>query len=115
MGANELIFTLREGGFSINTENSRLQIAPAKKLTDELKKTITQSKPEILCALHQEDELTHLVRLVSDHEGFTETEHKEALEGALADPANAIICFSSLVRRIESIKPCNSVENGTTS
>ena len=72
MGANELIFNLRENGFSISADNSRLQIAPAKELTDELKQTIKQSKPEILCALHQEAELRRLVRLVSDYHNFTE-------------------------------------------
>jgi hypothetical protein len=40
MGANDLIFTLRESGFSINTGNSRLQVSPAKRLTNELKQTI---------------------------------------------------------------------------
>jgi len=73
------------------------------------------ARVEKLCAMNREKELTRLVRLVSDHEGFTETEHKEALEGALADPVNALTCFSSLARRIESLKSCNSVENGTTS
>ena len=54
MGANDLIYHLRESGFSIGLENSRLQIAPAEKLTDELKQTIRQSKAEILTELQRE-------------------------------------------------------------
>ncbi len=98
MGANDLIFSLRESGFSIRAENSRLQVAPAKELTDELKQTIKQSKPEILCALHQEKELRRLVRLVSDYHNFTEDSYEEALENALADPVNALTCFTALAR-----------------
>ena len=101
MGANELIFNLRENGFSISAENSRLQIAPAKDLTDELKQTIKQSKPEILCALHQEKELRRLVRLVSDYHNFTEDSYEEALENALADPVNALTCFTALARQVD--------------
>ena len=101
MGANELIFSLRESGFSISAENSRLQIAPAKELTDELKQTIKQSKTEILCALHQEAELRRLVRLVSDYHNFTEKSYEEALENALADPVNALTCFTSLARQAD--------------
>ncbi len=101
MGANDLIFSLRESGFSISAENSRLQVAPAKELTDELKQTIKQSKPEILCALHQEKELRRLVRLVSDYHNFTEDSYEEALENALADPVNALTCFTSLARQAD--------------
>ena len=75
MGANDLIIDLRESGFSINAENSRLQITPAKKLTRELKQIIRQSKVEILCYLHQEEELRRLVRLVSDHHGFSREDY----------------------------------------
>ncbi len=101
MGANDLIFSLRESGFSISAENSRLQVAPAKDLTDELKQTIKQSKPEILCALHQEKELRRLVRLVSDYHNFTEDSYEEALENALADPVNALTCFTALARQAD--------------
>jgi len=75
MGANELIFNLRESGFSINAGNSCLQVSPAKRLTNELKQTIQQSKVEILCALHQEEELKRLVRLVSNHHVTTFTKY----------------------------------------
>ncbi len=99
MGANELIFNLRESGFSINAENSRLQIAPARELTDELKQTIKQSKAEILCALHQEEELKRLVRLVADFHGFSQEDHEEAMTNALADPINALTCFADLAHK----------------
>jgi len=103
MGANDLIFTLRESGFSVSTDNSRLQIAPAKNLTNELKQTIQQSKVEILCALHQEEKLKHLVRLVSDHHGFSQEDYEEALTHALHDPISALTCFTSLARQAELI------------
>jgi DNA-binding transcriptional MerR regulator len=54
MGANDLILQLRNSGFSISSANSRLQIAPASKLTDELKRTIQQRKEELLAELEQE-------------------------------------------------------------
>jgi len=101
MGANDLILNLRESGFSINAEDSRLQIAPANKLTDELKQTIRQSKPEILCALHREEELTRLVRLVSDHHSFSQEDYEEALTHALRDPVNALTCFTSLAHKVD--------------
>ncbi len=99
MGANDLIFSLRESGFSISAENSRLQIAPARELTNELKQTIRQSKVEILCALHQEEELKRLVRLISDYHQFSQEDYEEAMTNALADPINALICFTSLARQ----------------
>lgn len=101
MGANDLIFSLRESGFSISADNSKLQIAPARELTEELKQTIKQSKTEILCALHQEKELRRLVRLVSDYHNFTEDSYEEALENTLADPVNALTCFTSLARQAD--------------
>jgi len=103
MGANDLIFTLRESGFSVSTDNSRLQIAPAKKLTNDLKQTIQQSKIEILCALHREEELTRLVRLVSDHHSFSQEDYEEALTHALRDPVDALTCFASLAHKADSL------------
>ena len=99
MGANDLILNLHESGFSINAGNSRLQVSPAKRLTNELKQTIRQSKVEILCTLHREDELKRLVRLVSDHHGFSQEDYEEALEVALGDPVNALTCFASLAHK----------------
>ncbi len=103
MGVNDLIFNLRESGFSINTGNSRLQVSPAKRLTNELKQTIRQSRVEILCALHQEEELRRLVRLVSEHHSFSQEDYKEALKFALGDPVNALTCFTALARQAELI------------
>ena len=99
MEVTDLIYNLRENGFSINADYSKLQISPATGLTDELKQTIKQSKAEILCALHQENELIRLVRLVSDHNDFTEESYEEAMVYALADPVNALTCFTSLARQ----------------
>jgi len=62
-----------------------------------------QSKAEILCALHQEAELRRLVRLVSDHHSFSQEDYEEALEVALGDPVNALICFASLAHKAELI------------
>ena len=103
MGANELIFNLRESGFSINAGNSRLQVSPAKRLTNELKQTIRQSKVEILCALHQEEELRRLVRLVSEHHGFSQEDYEEALKFALGDQVSALICYTELANKAELI------------
>ena len=103
MDANELLLHLRETGFSINAENSRLQIAPAERLTDELKQTIRESKTDILCALHREDELKRLVRLVSNHHGFTQADYDEALEIALGNQVNALTCFAALAHEASLI------------
>ena len=54
MGVNDLIFHLRESGFSICLNDSRLLVSPADKLTDELKQIIRQRKAEILTALQLE-------------------------------------------------------------
>ncbi len=99
MQTANLLFELRKNGFSVKSENSRLQIAPARELTDELKQTIKQSKAEILCALHQEEELKRLVRLVADFHGFSQEDHEEAMTNALADPVNALTCFADLAHK----------------
>ena len=103
MEANDLLINLRERGFSINVENSRLQVVPANKLTEELKQTIRQSKVEILCTLHREEELKRLVRLVSDYHGFSKEDYEEALTHALSDPVNALTCFTSLAHNAGSL------------
>ena len=99
MGANELLLHLRESGFSINVENSRLQIAPAESLTDELKQSIQDSKAEILCVLHRENELRRLVLLVSEHHGFNRKDYDEAIRHALEDQVLALTCFTALARQ----------------
>ena len=58
---------------------------------------------ETRCSLHQEEELRRLVLLVSDHHGFSQEDYEEALTHALADPVNALTCFTSLARQAELI------------
>ena len=99
MGAIELVLHLRTSGFSINAENSRLQIAPAESLTDELKQSIQDSKAEILCVLHREDELRRLVHLVGEHHGFKQEDYDEAIQHALEDQVLALTCFAALARQ----------------
>lgn len=53
-------------------------------------------------ALPDPEELRRLVRLAGEIYGFTETEHSLALEIALADPVNALICFRGIAARIGS-------------
>ena len=52
---------------------------------------------------HQEEELTRLVRLVSDYYGFSQEDYEEALKHALRDPVNALTCFTSLAHKAELI------------
>jgi len=56
---------------------------------------------ETQCSLHQEEELRRLVRLVSDHHGFSQVDYEEALTHALRDPVNALTCFASLARKAD--------------
>ncbi len=101
MGATDLIFKLRSDGYSISADEGYLDIFPVDDLSTELIQQLRQSKTEILCALHQEAELRRLVRLVSDYHNFTEDSYEEALENALADPVNALTCFTSLARQAD--------------
>lgn len=99
MSATELITQLRTDGYSISVEGSYLDISPAEGLSQNLVEKLKRSKPEILCALHQEEELKKLVLLVSSYHGFNQEDYEEALTHALADPLNALICFTSLARQ----------------
>jgi hypothetical protein len=103
MGATELIFKLRDNGYSIIADGSYLDISPADDLSPELVQQLKHGKLEILCALHREEELRRLVRLVSDHHGFSQEDYEEALEVALRDPISALTCFASLARQAELI------------
>jgi len=51
----------------------------------------------------KEEELTRLVRLISDHHGFSQEDYEEALTHALRDPVNALTCLTSLVHKAELI------------
>jgi len=59
--------------------------------------TSTTALPE------HEMELKRLVRLVSDHQGFSQEDYEEALEVALGDPVNALTYFASLARNVDLI------------
>ncbi len=103
MGAPDLIFELRRKGYSIVADGNYLDISPADDLSVEFVQQLRQSKVEILCALHRENELKRLVRLVSDHNSFSQEDYEEALTHALSDPVNALTCFTSLARQAELI------------
>jgi len=58
---------------------------------------------ETRCSLHQEEKLRRLVRLVSEHHGFSQENYEEALDHALSDPVNALTCFTTLALKAELI------------
>ena len=58
---------------------------------------------EHLSTSHQEEELRRLVKLVSDHHGFSQEDYEETLTHALSDPVNALTCFASLAHKAELI------------
>ncbi len=55
MGATDLIFKLRNDGYSISADGGYLDIFPADDLSPELVKQLKLGKPEILCALNREE------------------------------------------------------------
>lgn len=90
MGANELILHLREIGFSIGLHDDRLQVAPADKLTDELKQIIRQSKAEILTELQRETRRQQVISMLEAAPGtqravYTDTD---------SDPQNVILAIA---------------------
>lgn len=96
MDAHDLILELRSKGYSIIADGSYLDISPAENLPAELVQQLRHGKAEILCILHREEELKLLVRLVADHNDFSQEDYEEALSLALADPVNALTCFAAL-------------------
>ena len=56
MGAPDLIFELRNAGYSIKADGRYLDISPADDLPDELVQQLKQSKAEILVALKLEQQ-----------------------------------------------------------
>ena len=96
MNAYDLVLELRSKGYSIIADGSYLDISPAENLPPELVQQLRQSKAEVLCVLHREEELKQLVRLVSVHNDFSKEDYEEALSDALADPINALTCFAGL-------------------
>ncbi len=55
MGATDLIFKLRNDGYSICADGSCLDISPAEDLSPEIVRQLKLGKPEILCALNREE------------------------------------------------------------
>jgi hypothetical protein len=102
MGAPDLIFQLRNSGYSIRVDGSYLDISPAE-LPPELVQQLKHNKTEILCVLHREDELKRLVLSVSKRCGFSKEDYEEALHHALNNPVNAIACFKELERQTNLI------------
>ena len=85
---------------SANQPNNLLEILPV--TLEASRKPLCQSKltyAPVDIDLHKE-ELNRLVRLVSDHHNFSQEDYEEALETALANFDSAMICFTSLARRI---------------
>jgi hypothetical protein len=99
MSAHDLVLQLRRVGYTVVADGSYLDISPADNLPPELVEQLRQHKAEILCALHREEELKHLVRLVSTQNGFSQEDYEEALNKALADPVNALTCFAALAHQ----------------
>ena len=54
--------------------------------------------------LNQKVKLSQLVSLVADFHQFSNEDRQEALDVALTDPLNAIICFTSLAKKAGLLK-----------
>ena len=90
MGANDLILNLRENGFTISAEKSRLLIAPAGKLTDELKKVIKQRKYEILTELQRETRQQKVLAILEKNPDM----HRATYADTNSDPHNVILTIA---------------------
>ena len=100
MDALDLIFSIRGRGYSVIADGSYIDISPtsdtsSEEIPVELLLQLEQNKPEILCALHRENELIRLIYLVSSHQGLSQAEYQEAMASALRDQPNSLIQFSS--------------------
>jgi len=62
MGATDLIFKLRNDGYSISADGGYLDISPADDLSPELVKQLKLGKPEILSALGREEKAREIRR-----------------------------------------------------
>ena len=60
--------------------------------------------PHQTYTLGQKEELTHLVSLVADFHQFSDDDRQEALDTALNNPTEAIICFTSLAKKAGLLK-----------
>ena len=98
MGASDLLFQLRNSGYSIRVDGSYLDISPDE-LPPELVQQLRHNKTEILCVLHREDELKRLVLLVCEHHGFKQEDYDEAIQQALKDQVLGLTCFTAIARQ----------------
>ncbi len=128
MGATDLIFKLRNDGYSISADGGFLDISPADDLSPELVRQLKLGKPEILCALDKEEkartsrpsaknltvtkyenplirdeklhELDLLIQYVAEHNDFSEADIEEAKYHANKEVELALTSFRALARDI---------------
>lgn len=111
MNAFEVLHLIRESGLTVTTDDERLIVAPAERLTDKTRQLIRDHKPAILTALKAEAaELARLVYLCGNAYQFSADEHREALQIALADPVSALTCFSGIARKLTAIPAATTIE-----
>ncbi len=109
MGAADFLYLLRESDLSVTADGDRLIVAPTDRLTDDLRTLIRVNKLCVLAALESESaELTRLVLLCGERYQFTEAEHVEALEVALADPVDALTCFRAMAAKVWETQHCGN-------
>lgn len=118
-----IISEVKRAGLTIWLKpNGRIGVAPVERLTDDLRRRITDNRRDVIAALqtthhvidaaeNDVSELTRLVRQCGDAYSFTADEHREALQIALNDPVSALTCFRAMARRIT---PVNSTATRTT-
>lgn len=94
MGAPDLIFELRERGYSIKADGRYLDISPANDLPPEIVKQLKQHKPEILAALklerQQEDRRQKVLAMLVERPELTRAIHTDTE----ADPVNVILTIA---------------------
>ena len=59
---------------------------------------------QLTFTLSQKVELIQLVSLVADFHQFSNDDRQEALDIALTDPTNSIVCFTSLAKKAGLLK-----------
>ncbi|MCL4316155.1 MAG: hypothetical protein M1527_04775 [Gammaproteobacteria bacterium] len=107
-----LIHEIERAGMTIRLKHDgKLLLSPAERLTPEIRQRILDNRPAIVAALQAStraldeaatdaEELARLVRLCGERYRFTEAEHAEALQVALADPVSALTCFRAIAREV---------------
>lgn len=99
MSAPDLIFELREAGYSIKADGRYLDIYPADDLPAEIVERLKQSKAEILDVLHHEQQqdfanLSRLVARVCYADGWQDSDIWQAIRLALDDYDDALVTFT---------------------